>query len=144
MGAGRTAAGAAAELAPFPQAEVPLPPTEVAYQNTAQTYTPEFKRWFGNWEKDPANASKVVDEAGKPKVMYHGTSAHEFSEFAAGAKERGDFGLFGDGAYFTSDPSVASGYVKTDEAHTKQLFKDAHRLRNEYDKRAEAEGKQWH
>ena len=37
-----------------------------------QTETPEFKRWFGN--------SKVVDENGKPKVMYHQT-ANDFTVF---------------------------------------------------------------
>ena len=36
--------------------------------------TPEFKRWFGDWENDPENASKVVDENGEPLVMYHGTN----------------------------------------------------------------------
>ncbi len=35
--------------------------------------TPEFKAWFGDWEKDPENASKVVDENGEPLVVYHGT-----------------------------------------------------------------------
>jgi hypothetical protein len=34
--------------------------------------TPEFKAWFGDWEKDPENASKVVDDNGEPMVMYHG------------------------------------------------------------------------
>jgi hypothetical protein len=32
-----------------------------------------FKKWFGDWEKEPENASKVVDENGEPKVMYHST-----------------------------------------------------------------------
>ena len=35
--------------------------------------TPEFKAWFGDWENDPQNASKVVDENGEPMVVYHGT-----------------------------------------------------------------------
>ena len=35
--------------------------------------TPEFKAWFGDWEKDPANASKVVDENGEPLVCFHGS-----------------------------------------------------------------------
>lgn len=35
--------------------------------------TPKFKAWFGDWENDPANASKVVDENGEPLVVYHGT-----------------------------------------------------------------------
>jgi ribosomal protein S18 acetylase RimI-like enzyme len=36
--------------------------------------TPAFKKWFGDWENDTTNASKVVDENGEPKVMYHQTS----------------------------------------------------------------------
>lgn len=35
--------------------------------------TPQFKAWFGDWENDPANASKVVDVNGEPLVVYHGT-----------------------------------------------------------------------
>jgi hypothetical protein len=35
--------------------------------------TPEFKAWFGDWENDPENASKVVDENGEPLVVYHGS-----------------------------------------------------------------------
>ena len=34
---------------------------------------PEFKAWFGDWENDPANASKVVDYNGEPLPVYHGT-----------------------------------------------------------------------
>lgn len=39
-----------------------------------QVRTPEFKAWFGDWENDPENASKVLDANGEPLVMYHGTS----------------------------------------------------------------------
>lgn len=35
--------------------------------------TKEFKEWFGYWENDLENASKVVDENGEPLVVYHGT-----------------------------------------------------------------------
>lgn len=35
--------------------------------------TPEFKRWFGK--------SKVVDDQGKPMVMFHGTDAPDFTVF---------------------------------------------------------------
>ena len=35
--------------------------------------TANFKKWFGDWENDPENASKVVDENGEPMVMYHYT-----------------------------------------------------------------------
>ena len=38
-----------------------------AYNAYIKTQTQSFKKWFGN--------SKVVDENGEPKVMYHGTDA---------------------------------------------------------------------
>ena len=42
--------------------------------------TPAFKKWFGDWENNPSEASKVVDENGEPLVVYHGTKAN-FYEF---------------------------------------------------------------
>ena len=60
------------------------------------TKSEKFKEWFGDWENDPENASKVVDENGEPSeklpfsavtdedgnpvIVYHGTT-HEFNEF---------------------------------------------------------------
>ena len=38
-----------------------------------QVRTKAFKEWFGDWENDPKNASKVVDENGEPLVVYHNT-----------------------------------------------------------------------
>ena len=35
--------------------------------------TAAFKNWFGDWEHDPQNASKVVDENGEPLAVYHYT-----------------------------------------------------------------------
>ena len=46
----------------------------------AMVRTKNFKRWFGDWENDPANASKVVDENGEPMVVYHGTD-QDFNVF---------------------------------------------------------------
>jgi hypothetical protein len=37
--------------------------------------TKAFKDWFGDWEKDPKNASQVVDENGEPLVVYRGDSS---------------------------------------------------------------------
>ena len=39
------------------------------------TQSQQFKRWFGDWQNDPANASKVVNADGTPKVVYHQTDA---------------------------------------------------------------------
>lgn len=44
------------------------------------TQSQQFKRWFGDWKNHPENASKVVNEDGTPKVVYHGTNA-EFNTF---------------------------------------------------------------
>jgi len=32
----------------------------------------EFKQWFGDWENDPINASKILDDNGEPLLVYHG------------------------------------------------------------------------
>lgn len=44
------------------------------------TETQQFKRWFGDWQKKPRSASKVVNADGTPKVVYHGTGS-EFWTF---------------------------------------------------------------
>jgi hypothetical protein len=43
--------------------------------------TDAFKDWFGDWQNDPANASKVLDENGEPLVVYHGSKMAGFDEF---------------------------------------------------------------
>lgn len=48
-----------------------------------QTQSVQFKQWFGDWQNDPEHASKVVDEDGKPLVVYHGTDL-EFTKFDRG------------------------------------------------------------
>ena len=35
--------------------------------------TKEFKNWFGDWENDKENSSKIVDENGEPLVVFHGS-----------------------------------------------------------------------
>lgn len=46
----------------------------LTYQQWVQVKTPALKAWFGDWENDPENASKVVDpDTGEPRVVYHGS-----------------------------------------------------------------------
>lgn len=45
--------------------------THLTEQQWLQVRTQEFKEWFGDWENDPANASKIVDENGEPLVVWH-------------------------------------------------------------------------
>ena len=47
-------------------------PSNLTEKQYAQVRTKAFKEWFGDWENDPKNASKVVDENGEPLVVYHG------------------------------------------------------------------------
>ena len=49
-------------------------PTNLTEKQWLQVRTKAFKDWFGDWENDPKNASKVVDENGEPLVVYHSTN----------------------------------------------------------------------
>jgi 16S rRNA G966 N2-methylase RsmD len=70
--------------------------------------TPQFKAFFGDWENDPSNASKVVDSNGEPLVVYHATN-YEFNIFK---KDNPTIGVYGQGFYFTNDKSFASNYAR--------------------------------
>lgn len=77
----------------------------ISYQlkDKAATDTPEFKNWF----KD----SKVVDEEGKPLVVYHGTP-NKFSTFDNEqiGNHTGNLGFYGKGLYFTGHEFTAGLY----------------------------------
>lgn len=51
--------------------------TKLDAEQWATVRTTNFKNWFGDWENNPDNASKVVDENGEPLVAYHGTTNDE-------------------------------------------------------------------
>lgn len=73
--------------------------------------TKRFKDWFGDWQNDPENASKVVDENGEPLVVYHGTpdgGFTEFSEIKKGTRTGHDASDVG--FHFTNDIDYASTY----------------------------------
>ncbi len=70
-----------------------------------QTDTPAFKRWFGD--------SKVVDENGEPRVMYHGTAVSNIGVFK---------GYRGVAAHFAFDPEFANGFAEqANEAEQERL-----------------------
>ena len=73
------------------------------------TETPEFKRWFGE--------SKVVDEEGKPLVVYHGTNADIEAFDASRRGEATGAPSAKMGFFFASDPAVASSYASTFNAY---------------------------
>lgn len=67
-----------------------------------QTDTPEFKKWFAD--------SKVVNEDGSPKVVYHGTNGGDFYTFDWDHTQRADAGFYGRGHYFTTRKGEAEMY----------------------------------
>ena len=82
-------------------------PSNLTEKQYAQVRTKAFKRWFGDWENDPDNASKVVDENGEPLVVYHGSKDNSFTIFDSTKNDKGQKGFF-----FTNDSTMASSYGK--------------------------------
>jgi hypothetical protein len=79
-------------------------PTNLNERQWVQVRTPAFIEWFGDWMNDPDNASKVVDENGEPKVLYHGSS-NEITQITG--PTRGYLGAM----YLTDSIQVADGYA---------------------------------
>jgi hypothetical protein len=91
-----------------------------------------FDNWFGY--------SHVVDENGKPMVLYHGTDAN-FSTFDLSKSGASDHGWYGVGHYLTSNPELGSAYsgykntkaISGDEIHPGQNVMPVYaRLENPY------------
>lgn len=95
------------------QREVLLAPNGKSTNLTPDLYnlvrTSEFKNWFGDWENDVTNSSKVVDENGEPLVVYHRTF-DDFEEFdnTKGTYKKGFVG--GNLFYFSDDRYGYSNY----------------------------------
>lgn len=91
--------------------------TELDFNQWKQVRSPEFKRWFGDWENDPDDASKVInDETFEPLQVFHGSpeNFHIFDDRFS-SKNTGNEGLFGKGFYFAKDGLEAVRYAKGNE-----------------------------
>ena len=96
-------------------------PSKLSRAQWEQVRTPEFKAWFGDWEKfallqggvwndGEGKVSKVVDrDTGEPLVVYRGIK--DGSDGRAGVTT----GRYNDRAFFTSDFSIAHTYSGTAE-----------------------------
>ena len=107
----KTAVKTAREETAFSKEKLLAPngkPSNLNAMQHAQVRTPEFKKWFGGWENDPENASKVVDENGEPLVVYHSTN-NDFTMFDL--NKIGSNGLaLGPSFYFTNSKNVSSAW----------------------------------
>lgn len=81
--------------------------TNLTEQQWLQVRTDSFKKWFGDWENDPEEASKVVDKNGEPLAVSHSTH-NVFDEFIY--KQKNDAGWLGAGFYFFGDRSLDGQY----------------------------------
>ena len=117
----------------LPMEEPRLAPNGKPSNLTKEQYevvrTPTFKAWFGDWEHDAANASKVVDENGEPLVVYHATLS-DFTKFRPS-----EDGMYGKGIYLTADKEDTSYTLKDEEWRVLELFAN---IRNPRDPEAMA------
>lgn len=92
-----------------------------------------FKRWFGD--------SKVKNEDGSPKIVYHGTNVDEnFTMFDTyGSK----YGLYGMGSYFTEDKDIAWKYTKKGRGGNPRVYEAYLNIRNPLDMDAPADITAW-
>lgn len=89
-----------------------------------QTQTKAFKQWFGK--------SKVVDAAGKPLRVFHGTRM-EFEQFQTDSEDEG-FGIFDRrlGAHFAEDPTVTGAFSTGEYARLHDYAIDSYHPENSW------------
>ena len=54
-------------------------PSNLTEQQAKIVRTKAFTNWFGDWQNDPQNASKVVDSNGEPLVVYRNIEAEKMN-----------------------------------------------------------------
>ena len=93
-------------------------PTNLTEDQWLTVRTKAFKDWFGDWENDPANASKVVDENGEPLVVYRVGQTKGYSVFD---ENRGGNWR---GFYFTNRDAALKNYAtaNTTESQVRAFF----------------------
>lgn len=88
--------------------------------------------------------SKVLDDEGRPLVMYHGTNYSDqgdaFTYFDVYAS---NYGLMGQGGYFTANPEVASEYTAKGRGDTPTVYPVFLDIRNPLDMDAPADAEAW-
>ena len=113
--------------------------SEQSNQNSAGrriAATPEALSNFWNWFK----GSKVVDESGRPLIVYHGSPTPEFDEFDPSYSSDETL-AYGKGVYLTVSSDAASGYAtsgsswgnKSEEKQTGGVYPLYARIVNPFD-----------
>ena len=92
--------------------------------------TPAFKAWFGDWETDSTASSKVLDDNGEPKIVYHGTKRKD----RIGSVFRKERATSGPMAFFTDLYDIAENYSrnKQDTSIDNPPYEEQFRIKNLY------------
>lgn len=85
-------------------------PSNLTERQYIHVRTKAFKEWFGDWENNPEEASKVVDENGEPLVVYHGTNSQWTTYNPNLFGSATDEGYYGKGLYLSSVKGKAMQY----------------------------------
>lgn len=85
-------------------------------KSSTRTAQPPFKAWFGE--------SKVVDQAGQPKVVYHGTTSTRIKSFdlSVSANQFSDTGI---GHFFAAAPKEADFFTRGEATETGEYARGA-------------------
>ena len=85
-------------------------PSNLTERQYIHVRTKAFKEWFGDWENNHEEASKVVDENGEPLVVYHGTNSQWTTYNPNLFGSATDEGYYGKGLYLSSVKGKAMQY----------------------------------
>lgn len=85
--------------------------------------------------------SKVRDNDGNLKVVYHGTSKGGYTVFDPWGK--GKYGLFGVGIYFTDSKNIAESYTKKGKGTSPQIYEAYLNITNPINMDAQADSIAW-
>ena len=125
-------------LSELRKAGVPITESgKVKYSLTADTNGNQLSEAQKEYFRD----SKVVDESGNLKVMYHGTSSGGHTVFDPWGKGR--YGLFGVGIYFTDSKNIAESYTKKGKGTNPQVYESYLNIKNPMDMDAPADRDAW-
>ena len=86
--------------------------TNLTPEQWALVRTKNFLRWFGDWINNPENASKVVDENGEPKVVYHGSATSGITAFDKSRIRAGETDANYNGFWFSTDEDTLPAWVR--------------------------------
>lgn len=91
-------------------------PTNLTEKQWLQVRTKAFKDWFGDWENDSDNASKVVDENGEPLVVYHNSKYKKLDIYDITKHGTNGGELFGPGIYSSANKEYNKIFGKYENA----------------------------